>query len=144
MECLSKERSFSEKFLECVGQKKLSVDVKSSLEKKFELIGIGNRNSPEKPVGDGKFGAILENLKLDTSTQIWPEIPMTSEKSQKAASFGNISCQVSLNMYNDELHCLQDASMQASAVLSPRGSELEHKFTQVNFGNYEFKSPPKE
>lgn len=34
--------------------------------------------------------------------------------------------------------------MQASPVLSPRGSELEHKFTQVNFETHQYRSPAKD
>lgn len=68
------------------------------------LIGRGGREVLERFGDDGRGGVGIEGLKLDTSTQIWPENLGMSEKSQKPASFGNISCQVSLNMYNDEMH----------------------------------------
>ena len=78
--------------------------LESSLEKKFGLVESGEREVPGRVGDEGRVGVVIEGLKLDTSTQIWPENLGMSEKSQKPASFGNISCQVSLNMYNDEMH----------------------------------------
>ena len=96
MEYLAKERSSTERSAEdLANHNRLSVNVGSFLEKKFEVSGIEDKHSPGKSAGEGQLGVVLENLRLDTATQIWPEIPMTSEKWQKAASFGNISCQVS-------------------------------------------------
>jgi hypothetical protein len=68
------------------------------------LVGRGDREVLERFGDEGRGGVGIEGLKLDNSTQIWPENLGMSEKSQKPASFGNISCQVSLNMYNDEMH----------------------------------------
>jgi hypothetical protein len=85
-------------------EREMRVEQKSSLEKKFDLIESRNLEVPGRFGDGGRVGVVIEGLKLDTSTQIWPENLGTSEKSQKPASFGNISCQVSLNMYNDEMH----------------------------------------